>query len=352
MVLAARLLASVFGAAVLVAAPAPAVAQIDSLPTLRVRAPATLAAAATRLELTPTAPLGTAMTLAGLREPGLPIDVILSPEDSDLARGTAPWISGFANAAQSRVVLFPARVGAFPAQSIETLLQHEVAHILFARAAGGHPVPRWFNEGLALAAERPIGLSDPPRLAWTLVRHGKLSLFALERLFGDGRAANQRAYAVAGALVQDLLRIHGDDSAARVLALIGEGRAFEDAFLGRDRRTARCGRRPFLEPSAPLAPLGAVPDGTGVPVERNHAACPVRHRGPSQAASRAATGMGRGGGGRDSARGHGAPPGERPGRVGQFPMTCIEDAAARGSRHAGDGVRGRGQVVGPGCGGS
>jgi hypothetical protein len=230
MVLAARLLASVFGAAVLVAAPAPAVAQIDSLPTLRVRAPATLAAAATRLELTPTAPLGTAMTLAGLREPGLPIDVILSPEDSDLARGTAPWISGFANAAQSRVVLFPARVGAFPAQSIETLLQHEVAHILFARAAGGHPVPRWFNEGLALAAERPIGLSDPPRLAWTLVRHGKLSLFALERLFGDGRAANQRAYAVAGALVQDLLRIHGDDSAARVLALIGEGRAFEDAF--------------------------------------------------------------------------------------------------------------------------
>jgi hypothetical protein len=224
------LLASVFGAAVLVATPAPAVAQIDSLPTLRVRAPATLAAAATRLELTPTAPLETAMTLAGLREPGPPIDVILSPEDSHLARATAPWISGFADAGQSRVVLFPARVGAFPAQSIETLLQHEVAHILFARAAGGHPVPRWFNEGLALAAERPIGLSDPPRLAWTLVRHGKLSLFALERLFGDGRAANQRAYAVAGALVQDLLRIHGDDSAARVLALIGEGREFEDAF--------------------------------------------------------------------------------------------------------------------------
>ena len=224
------LLASVFRAAVLVATPAPAVAQIDSLPTLRVRAPATLAAAATRLELTPTAPLETAMTLAGLREPGPPIDVILSPEDSTLARATAPWISGFADAGQSRVVLFPARVGVFPAQSIETLLQHEVAHVLFSRAAGGHPVPRWFNEGLALAAERPIGLSDPPRLAWTLVRHGKLSLFALEQLFGDGRAANQRAYAVAGALVQDLLRIHGDDSAARVLALIGEGREFEDAF--------------------------------------------------------------------------------------------------------------------------
>ena len=200
------LLASAFGALVLAAAPPPSVAQVDSLPTLRISAPPALAAAAARLELAPTTPLETAMTLAGLREAGLPIDIILSPEDSNLARGTAPWIAGFANAGRSRVVLFPARVGAFPAQSIETLLQHEVAHILFARAARGHPVPRWFNEGLALAAERPLGLSDPPRLAWTLVRHGKLSSVALERLFGDGRAANQRAYAVAGALVQDLLR--------------------------------------------------------------------------------------------------------------------------------------------------
>jgi hypothetical protein len=170
------------------------------------------------------------MTLAGLREPGPPIDVFLSPEDSNLARATAPWISGFADATRNRVVLFPARVGSFPTQSIDTLLQHEVAHILFARAARHHPVPRWFNEGLALAAERPLGLSAPPRLAWTLVRHGKLSVAAVEQLFGDGRAANQRAYAVAGALVQDLLRVHGEDSAARVLALVGEGRAFEDAF--------------------------------------------------------------------------------------------------------------------------
>ena len=72
------------------AAPSSSIAQVDSLPALRVTAPAALAAVARRLELTPTSPLRTAMTLAGLREPGPPIDVFLSPEDSNLARATAP----------------------------------------------------------------------------------------------------------------------------------------------------------------------------------------------------------------------------------------------------------------------
>ena len=91
-------------------------------------------------------------------------------------------------------------------------------------------MPRWFNEGLALAAERPVGLGDRSRLAWTLVRHGGVSLTEIERLFGEGRAANRRAYAVASALVRDLLRVHGDASPGRVLSLVGQGQAFDQAF--------------------------------------------------------------------------------------------------------------------------
>ncbi len=224
------LLVSTLGLAILVGAAAQARSQPAALPTLRINAAASLSAVAQRVEQYPTTRFATAMTLAGLRDPGPPIDVFLSSEDSDLARGTPTWISGFADAGRNLVVLFPGRATGYPSNSLEALLHHEVAHILFARAARGRPVPRWFNEGLALAAERPVALSDRSRLAWTLVRHGTLSLAELERLFGDGRAANQRAYAVANALVRDLLRVHGQDSAARVLSLIGEGRGFDDAF--------------------------------------------------------------------------------------------------------------------------
>ena len=225
-------LVATLGIVLLVGATAPARGQPEPLPRLRINAPDTLSAVSARVEQFPTTRLATAMTLAGLRDPGPPIDVYLSPEDSDLARSTPPWISGFADAGRSLVVLFPARANGYPSNSLESLLHHEVAHVLFSRAARGHPVPRWFNEGLAMAAERPIALSDRTRLAWTLVRHGSPSLTELERLFGDGRAANQRAYAVASALVRDLLRVHGENGAARVLSLIGEGQGFDDAFLG------------------------------------------------------------------------------------------------------------------------
>ncbi len=174
--------------------------------------------------------LTTAMILAGLRDAGSPIDVLLIAERSDLARSTPEWISGFADARRNLVVLFPNRAMSYPTDSLETLLHHEVAHVLFARAAQGQPFPRWFNEGLAMAAERPVGLGDRSRLAWVLVRHGMVSLAELERLFGEGRSSNQRAYAIANALVRDLLRVHGQAATGRVLSLVGQGHSFENAF--------------------------------------------------------------------------------------------------------------------------
>jgi len=201
-----------------------------TLPSLRIDAPDSLEAVAQRVGRFPVDRLTTAMTLAGLTRAGQPIDVLLIAESSDLARGTPPWISGFADAERNLVVLFPNRARSYPSDSLETLFHHEVAHILFSRAARGRPVPRWFNEGLALAAERPVGLGDRSRLAWTLVRYGGISLAELERLFGTNLAADQRAYTIASALVRDLLRAHGEASAGRILSMVGRDHPFDEAF--------------------------------------------------------------------------------------------------------------------------
>lgn len=200
------------------------------LPALDVDAPAALQAVAERIGRFPLAGLANAMTLAGLADPGPPINVLLIAESSDLARNSPSWIAGFADAGRNLVVLFPERTRRYPTDSLEALLQHEVAHVLFSRAARGRPVPRWFNEGLALAAERPVGFEDRSRLAWTRIRHGEIPLSELERLFTGGPAATRRAYAVAGALVRDLLERHGDASAGRILAGLGRGRSFPRAF--------------------------------------------------------------------------------------------------------------------------
>ena len=115
----------------LVGADAPAVGQ-TALPTLRIDAPASLEAVAERVGRFPLSHLTTAMTLAGLTRAGPPIDVLLIAESSDLARSTPPWISGFADAGRNLVVLLPNRARSYPSDSLETLLHHEVAHILFS----------------------------------------------------------------------------------------------------------------------------------------------------------------------------------------------------------------------------
>jgi len=171
-----------------------------------------------------------AMGLAGLTDPGPPIRVLVVPERSELARRTPGWIAGFAAGANGPIVVFPARVGAYPYDSLEELLQHEVAHVLIDRAAGGRPVPRWLHEGIAMTAGDRWGLEDRGRFAVDVARSGEVPLASLDRLFAGPDAAVRRAYAVAGSFVNDLLRRYGPQVTGELLAGIATGRSLDRAF--------------------------------------------------------------------------------------------------------------------------
>ncbi|HEX5718187.1 MAG TPA: hypothetical protein VF179_18645 [Thermoanaerobaculia bacterium] len=207
----------------------PALAAAQRPPELIVQAPPSLERAAAKVRAVEPGRLLDAMRLVGLEDPGPPIQVLLGPEGSDLAM-VPPWVSGYAFSEEGVIVLLPARAPSYPDSSLEELLRHEVAHVLVARAAGGRPLPRWFHEGLAMIAGLSWGLDDRSQLTLTLVGDGEVSLERLEQEFRGGRGAAQGAYAIAGAFANDLLRRHGDDAAARVLAEVARGLSFEDAF--------------------------------------------------------------------------------------------------------------------------
>lgn len=181
-----------------------------------------------------------AMRLAGLTDPGPPIQVFLGPEGSDLAAGVPPWVSGYAYGAEGVIVLLPARTPSYPDSSLEELLRHEVAHVLVARAARGRPLPRWFHEGVAMIAGTSWGFDDRSRLTVTMIGSiggGEMPLAEVERQFAGGRGSTFNAYAIAGAFVNELLRREGDDAVARILAGVGRGLSFEDAFREATGRT-------------------------------------------------------------------------------------------------------------------
>ena len=197
---------------------------------LVVEAPAEFGGIAAQVRGFDTERLASVMTLTGTRDPGPPIRTLLLPERSVTAQDTPEWVAGFADSASDLLVLFPSRIGSYPYGTLEGVVYHEVAHVLINRAANGGRVPRWFNEGLASAAERSWGFDDRSRFTWELLVGHALTATELEALFGQGRREMARAYVLSEALVRDILQRHGASTAARLLNRMGNGVPFETAL--------------------------------------------------------------------------------------------------------------------------
>jgi hypothetical protein len=202
----------------------------SDIPQLTIEAPDELAAARIRLESFDTNRLRGVMQLVGLDAAEDPIRVVLEPEGSPLARRAPQPIAGFASLDENLIVLFPARSPAYPHDTLEDVLHHEVAHILISRTARGAPVPLWFHEGLAVLAERTWRFEDDARLLRELVLVSPTSLNRVDALFAADGASRARAYTLAAAFVRDINRRHGADAAARILRRVGSGNTFERAF--------------------------------------------------------------------------------------------------------------------------
>ncbi len=156
--------------------------------------------------------------------------MVLATETSEWARQVPPSTAGFAVGEDNLVVLFPSRSPTYPQDTLEDVLHHEVAHVLIARAAGGRPVPRWFHEGLAMAAERTWSLEDEARQLQELTFVAPTDLDKVNALFDQDEGARTRAYTVAGAFVRDLMRRHGSSAPGEILARMPGGIWFDEAF--------------------------------------------------------------------------------------------------------------------------
>lgn len=221
-------------------------ASAQAPPALVIDAPAELSSSRRRLESFDRASLARIVRMVGLDDPGASIHVILAGEDSAAASRVSASTAGYAISSEGLIVLFPARSPVYPHDTLEDVLRHEVAHVLISRAAGGRPVPRWFHEGVAMAAERPWGLEDRSRLILELVAGPRLSVAEIDRLF-DGEATRTRAYALSAAMVREIVRAHGGASPAAILRELRTAATFEEALIRAVDRPMREIERNFWE---------------------------------------------------------------------------------------------------------
>ncbi|MEE9232447.1 MAG: hypothetical protein V3U07_03225, partial [Nitrospirales bacterium] len=195
-----------------------------------IEAPESLTPLAAHLKKVNPSSMQSIMDLMGLKHLGPPIRVILAPNGSPAAQQAPEWASGYALSHTSTIVLLTDRVLNYPNASLNDVFLHEVGHILAHRAAGDQPLPRWFDEGLAMMAARTWDLEDRARLVWAMVSNTQVSLDELNSLFIKDAASARRAYVLAYAFTLDLLEHTRQDLPKRILAKVKQGLPFPEAF--------------------------------------------------------------------------------------------------------------------------
>jgi len=162
--------------------------------------------------------------------PGEPIGVVLYTTEQfrDITR-SPPWAAG----AYDGIIRVPVRGGNAQPGEMDRVLAHEFAHALI-RTLARRGVPTWLNEGLATALET----GD---LTWAEARLAKtrpVPLRALESGFSRLNGAQaQLAYATSALAARKMIEEAGGVAVANLLRDLGEGVAFEAAFLHRMQRT-------------------------------------------------------------------------------------------------------------------
>ena len=172
--------------------------------------------------------LAAALARAGLDVPPQ-IHVTLITEDDARARATPRWIVGMAFGSRD-VAVFPARVGPYPYNSLESVVLHEAVHLAIFAQAGGRPLPRWFHEGLATSVEQGWDVTNQVRLLLATV--GNPGLADIGRLFeSESEQRTVSAYLLATALVSDMRERHGATVPGAIVDRVARGTRFSDAFV-------------------------------------------------------------------------------------------------------------------------
>ena len=193
---------------------------------LRVEAPPALEPIAARIRALDHAGLVEALARAGL-EPPRDARITLASETHPRALAAPPWVVAQASGLRE-IVIFPARIGAYPHGSLESVVWHEVVHLALAARAGGRPLPRWFHEGVAMSVEG-WGLGGRARLL--AAAFGDPTIADVNRLFAtDRQPESATAYLLAAALVTDARRRHGDGLPGAIARRVALGAPFDMAF--------------------------------------------------------------------------------------------------------------------------
>jgi hypothetical protein len=165
-----------------------------------------------------------------------PITVVLAPTNEAFNQFQASgeplpdWAVGVAYPNMMTMVIRSYHVAGTPRQDIGTILVHELTHLVLGARFGAQRVPFWLHEGLA----RYEAGEWVPGHEWDLVQAvlaDQVPRLDALTASGSSEAEVRAAYALSEALVGHMIATYGRESFGAFVALLAEGRSFEDAVI-------------------------------------------------------------------------------------------------------------------------
>lgn len=148
----------------------------------------------------------------------------------DLQPGRAPaWADGTAWPSEGLVYLKSPRLRYGTATPLETVLDHEMVHILLGQAFGDRPVPSWLQEGVAKVLAREVSPAMTDALAGAVLGGSLLSLDELTGNFPADPMRAQLAYAQSADMIAFLRNRWGEDALRVLVRQMAAGQSVDDA---------------------------------------------------------------------------------------------------------------------------
>jgi hypothetical protein len=162
------------------------------------------------------------------------IHVVLAPSMESfrsLQPGKVPeWADGTAWPHRGWIFLRAPRLRGEATDPLETVLTHELVHVLLGRAFGPRPVPQWLQEGLAQLMAGEYSAETTATLANGVLGDNLLSLYELSRGFPRGALRAQLAYAQSADFVAYIRNTYGEQAIQTLIDEMARGEAFAPAI--------------------------------------------------------------------------------------------------------------------------
>jgi hypothetical protein len=183
-----------------------------------------------------------------LVQDSLMIYLVNSDDMFDSLAGSAIPDWGAGVAIPHRKIIIIKSPSYFPGEkSLYELTAHEYAHILLSSRVGHRPVPRWFNEGMAMYLSAEWGWSDNLAMSWAAVMGWIIPLNEIEKLNRFGLSKAELGYAESYIAFKYFLDTYGKSGLIIFIDSIKSGQSFDSAFINATGARYYNFEREFLE---------------------------------------------------------------------------------------------------------